>query len=216
MAAALPNLFDRVVRVLAACVLVVLLAGATMPARAQATLAEGASTRPMGFKCDLKMPCWYLFFKRGDAPKRMLYAIDGRHVKVSEDVYQAQVIVIPETPETMDYWVFTVQYQASAEQAEAAQGPLATLDRTVAAVKMRQVKAYRVQSGGALEFDAKEYPWVALPKDWQALAFRIAVDRDAMAERAQQHNMILLANLHRPVDVVDLVRRVLPAVKEVR
>jgi hypothetical protein len=207
MSATLPHRFDRLVRAAAGAVLAAVLLGATPPVRAQAPAA--------GFKCDLKMPCWYLFFQRGDKPKRMLYAIDGRHVRVSEDVYQASVIVIPETPEPMDYWVFTVQFQATAEQARAAEGPLATLEKTFAAVKLRQMKAYRVQGGGTLESDAKEYPWTSLPKDWQALAFRIAVDPKAM-ERAKQYDMILLANLYRPVDVVDLTRRVLPVVKEVR
>jgi hypothetical protein len=215
MGAALPSRLDRLVRVLVAGVIAAVLAGAAQPARAQAKLVDGGNALPR-FTCNLKMPCWYLFYQRGAAPKRVLYAIDGRHAKVSKDVYQATVIVIPETPDAMDYWVFTVQFQATAEQAQAAQGPIATLEKTFAAVKLRQMKAYRVQTGGTLESDTKEYPWTALPKDWQALAFRIAVDPEAMEERAEQYDMISLANLYRPVDVVDLTRRVLPLVKEVR
>lgn len=162
-----------------------------------------------------ELPCWYLFMQTGKAPERVLYIVDARHVKISDNVYQSQALVVRETPRgDFDHWTGTLQYQATPEQVALAQGPVDTLQPLLKSVQVRTLSGYQMGSDGKVT-PSRPTEWGPFQSPVDLLGFRIATDPKAM-EYPEKYTMVFAGNFYRPIDVVDTVRRILPNVKEIK
>lgn len=162
-----------------------------------------------------ELPSWHIFFQTGTAPERVLYIVDARYHKISDNVYQTQALVMRETPKgDFDHWTGTLQYQATPEQVELARGPVESLQPLMSSVKVRTLSSYQMRADGKV-VPGQPTEWSAFKTPIDLLGFRIATDPKA-TQRSAHYTMTFTGNFHRPIDVVDLVRRVLPNVKEIQ
>lgn len=183
------------------------LALATAPAQAQ---KGGSKVEPRS-----DMPSWFIFHATGKAPDRSIYIVDARHQQVGDNVYQTQALVMRETPSgDFDHWSGTLQYQAGPEQVELARGPLDKMQPLLKSVKVRTVSGYQMQGNGRV-IPAQPSDWTAFKTPIDLLGFRIAADPEAVKDPTR-YAMVFTGNFHRPIDVVDVVRRVLPNVKQIQ
>ena len=162
-----------------------------------------------------ELPAWFIFFSSAKAPERSVYLIDARHQEVSEGVYQTQALVMRETPSgDFDHWSGILQYQATPEQLALARGPLEKMQPLMKSVKVRTLSAYQMQGSGKV-VPGQPTDWSAFKSPIDLLGFRIATDPLAL-KRPEAYGMVFAGNFHRPIDVVDMVRKVLPQVKEIK
>lgn len=177
-----------------------------------AALAQAPAAKPQP---RTELPAWFIFFSSAKAPERSLYLIDARHREVSEGVFQTQALVMRETPSgDFDHWSGTLQYQATPEQLALARGPLEKLQPLMKSVKVRTVAAYQMTGSGKV-VPGQATEWTAFKSPIDLLGFRIATDPDAL-KRPEAYGMVFAGNFHRPIDVVDMVRKVLPQLKDIR
>jgi len=81
-------------------------------------------------------------------------------------------------------------------------------------VKVRTLSAYQMQGSGKV-VPGQPTDWSAFKSPIDLLGFRIATDPLAL-KRPEAYGMVFAGNFHRPIDVVDMVRKVLPQVKEIK
>lgn len=183
------------------------LLAASLPALAQQPAAK--------IEPRTELPAWFIFFSSAKAPERSVYLIDARYQEVSEGVFQTQALVMRETPSgDFDHWSGTLQYQATPEQLALARGPLEKMQPLMKSVKVRTLSAYQMQGSGKV-VPGQPTDWSAFKSPIDLLGFRIATDPLAL-KRPEAYGMVFAGNFHRPIDVVDMVRKVLPQVKEIR
>lgn len=162
-----------------------------------------------------ELPCWYLFMQTGKAPERVLYIVDARYTKISDNVYQSQALVVRETPRgDFDHWSGTLQYQASPEQVALAQGPVEALQPLLKTVQVRTLSGYQMGADGKVT-PSRPTQWGPFQSPVDLLGFRIATNPKAM-ESPEKYTMVFAGNFYRPIDVVDTLRRILPNVKDIK
>lgn len=162
-----------------------------------------------------ELPCWYLFMQTGKAPERVLYIVDARYTKISDNVYQSQALVVRETPRgDFDHWSGTLQYQASPDQVALAQGPVEALQPLLKSVQVRTLSGYQMGGDGKVT-PSRPTEWGPFQSPVDLLGFRIATDPKAM-DFPEKHTMVFTGNFYRPIDVVDTLRRILPNVKDIK
>ena len=135
------------------------------------------------------MPTWHLVFGGGKAPDRVLITA-AEEVQVQPDgTSRLKVIEQFEShPQNVDFYVFTLDYNTSSKQ-------------------MRSYKVYRIFKDGRLEFEDKPSPWMAVPNNWMRVCYEICAN-----PRYYEENKAIapaLGKMARPVDVVELNRRLL-------
>ena len=142
--------------------------------------------------------CWYMFFASNDTPYRQLWMAD---IKVrNPEPANANLIEIdiaqmhegddPGVKDSHDFVLYTLQFQC-------------------------KQKKYRVADGFALNLNGSVEPYTGA-KDWHGgyedtwvgLAGKIACEKKYhLAPDA--NTMVFLGDFHRPVDAVDVTRRIL-------
>ncbi|MBH9575938.1 hypothetical protein [Inhella proteolytica] len=184
-------------------------------AQAQAQTATTAKAPAKLLPPRTELPAWFIFFSSNKAPDRSIYLVDARYRPVGEGLYETQALVMRETPSgDFDHWSGTLQYQASPEQVALARDPLEKLQPLMKSVKVRTVSAYQMTGSGKV-VPGQPTDWTTFKSPIDLLGFRIATDPDAL-KRPEAYGLVFAGNFHRPIDVVDLVRRVLPQVKDMR
>ncbi len=182
------------------------LALAALPAQAQ------KAKKPEPRK---EFPAWYTFFSTGKSPNRQVFLMDGRHKQVSDNVFEVQCVTLLETPKgEFDHWAGTLQYQATPEQVALAGGPMEKLQPLMKAVKVRTLSGYQMRADGSVVIQ-KPSDWSAFKSPIDLLGFRIACDPKAM-ETPEKYTMVFTGNFFRPIDAVDMVRKVLPNIKDLK
>lgn len=132
---------------------------------------------------------WHLVFGGGNAPNRSLITADEEFQNQPDGTRRLRVIEQFENhPQNVDFYVFTMDFDISKKQ-------------------LRTYKVYRIFKDGRLEFEDKPSPWMAVPNNWMRVCYEICAN-----PRYYEENKSLapaLGKMVRPVDVVELNRRML-------
>jgi hypothetical protein len=135
------------------------------------------------------VPTWHLVFGGGDAPNRVLITADEEVQVLADGTKRMRVIEQFENhPQKVDFYVFTMDFNVATKQ-------------------MRTFQAYRIFQDGRLEFEEKPSPWMAVPNNWMRVCYEIGAN-----PRYYEENKAMtptLGKMVRPVDVVELNRRML-------
>lgn len=158
---------------------------------------------------------WYIFFAGGKSPNRQVFIMDGRHKRVSDDVFEIQAVTLLETPKgEFDHWAGTLQFKATPEHVALAKRGVESMEAVAKTAKVRTVSGYQMHADGKVVHH-KPTEWSAFKTAIDLLSFRIACDPEAM-ETPEAYGMVFVGNFFRPVDVVDVVRKVLPNIKDLK
>lgn len=141
--------------------------------------------------------CWYLFFAINETPVRQIWMLDlkvrnpePRNANLIEiDVAHMHESDDPAAPGSNDFLLYTLQFQCKEKKYRIADGYALLLD-------------------GSLDRSKEPFPWHPSKGTWFELAGKAACDKKVQL-RPAAHDMVFIGDFYRPVDVVDVTRRML-------
>ncbi|MBS2035193.1 hypothetical protein JST97_09390 [bacterium] len=132
---------------------------------------------------------WHLVFGAGEAPNRILITADPKIQQLPDGTSRLRVIEQFENhPQNVDFYVFTMDFNTQSKE-------------------LRTYKAYRIFKDGRLETEEKPSNWMAVPNNWMRICYEICANPNYFKEH--KDTAPALGKMCRPVDVVDLNRRIL-------
>lgn len=160
-------------------------------------------------------PAWHLFWVTGNAPRRQIYLIDVRHKQVGPDVYETQAATLLETPRAdVEHWAGTLQLQASDEQIRQVRGDVRKAMPLMKDLRVRTLSSYLMGGDGSLKPSGPS-DWAPFKTPIDLLTLRIASDPNAI-RNLQAHNLVFVGSFFRAIDAVDVMRKLLPNVRELK
>lgn len=122
-------------------------------------------------------------------PNRVLITADRQVQLLPDGTSRMRVIEQFENhPQNVDFYLFTMDFDTKTK-------------------KLRTYKAYRIFKDGRLEFEDKPSNWMAVANNWMRVCYEISAKPDYFEE--QKAMAPALGKMVRPVDVVELNRRIL-------
>jgi hypothetical protein len=192
---------SRATIALAACALLAL---GSPHARAQSTGLDRATwdleasvDKTRECKAATMARCWYLFFAINEAPVRQLWLLDlkarnpePRNANLIEmDVAHVHESDDPAEPGANDFVLMTLQFQCKEK-------------------KYRIADGYALLLNGTVDHSKEPFPWHDAKDTWFELAGKAACQKKVQL-RPTDHDMVFVGDFYRPVDVVDVARRIL-------
>ena len=190
-------------RVVTALVAFVLMALGSADARAQSTGLDRATwdleasvDKTRECKAAVMARCWYLFFAINEAPLRQVWLLDLKVRNpepndanlIEVDVAHLHESDDPAEPGANDFLLYTLQFQCKQQQVRIAGG-------------------YALLRDGTVDRSKEPFPWRDARNTWFELAGKAACQRNVQL-RPTDHHMVFLGDFYRPVDAVDVARRI--------